>query len=117
MSVLAAPDRGVAETKPRESKPRPNLLSRPGRGLWWTAPIGTLLAVIPLSLAVAVQIPDSDYRLFYKAPRAIGGSDAALYLFAAGALALGTLIPLALRPGRPRRNWPSLPSEDRKSVV
>jgi oligosaccharide repeat unit polymerase len=67
------------------------------RGLWWVTPIGSLLMVIPISLAVALQIPDSDYRLFYKAPRVISASQAELFLAAAGALALGTLIPLAFR--------------------
>jgi hypothetical protein len=67
--------------------------------------------VIPLSLAVAIQIPDSDYRLFYKVPRVIDVSQAELFLVSAAALAIGTLIPLALRPGRIRHDWPDVPSK------
>ena len=78
------------------------------RGVWWVSPMGSLLMVVPLSLAVAVQIPDSDYRFFYKVPRVIGADQAELFLLSAGALILGTLVPQALRAGRNRRPWTTL---------
>jgi oligosaccharide repeat unit polymerase len=84
---------------------------RAPRGLWWTTPIGSLLMVVPLSLLVAVQIPDGDYRYFYKVPRVISGSQAGLFLLAAGVLALGTLIPLAARPALVRVDRSRLPDE------
>jgi oligosaccharide repeat unit polymerase len=83
----------------------------PRRGLWWITPIGSLLMVVPLSLAVAVQIPDADYRLFYKVPKIIGTGQAELFLLAAGTLALGALLPLAVRPESNARRWPTLRRE------
>lgn len=94
----------------REASAQPvRVVPRP-RGLWWLSPAGSLLLVVPLSLLTAVQIPDSDYRLFYKVPRVIGVSQAELFLVSAAALTIGTLVVSALDPRRGRRDWPTLPS-------
>ena len=63
---------------------------------------------MPLSLLVAVRIPDADYRLFYKVPRVISPAQTKLFLLAAAVLLLGTLLPLAVRFRPPRRDWPRL---------
>ena len=106
MTLLAPPE--PRTLTPRATPPRRWPVLR-GRGLWWVSPVGALLMVIPLSLIVAVQIPDSDYRFFYKVPRVIGVSQAELFLASAGMLAIGTLLPLAFRITRPKPNWPTLP--------
>lgn len=112
MTLSDAPTTRSAAPVGRKLKTGPRtLLVRAVRGVWWTTPIGSLAMVVPLSLAVAVQIPDSDYRLFYKVPRVISGGQTALFLAAAGMLALGSLLPLALRSLPPPRNWPGLSSE------
>lgn len=108
MTALAtAPNDGTDTTPARRPVERVPVRSA-APGTWWVTPVGSLLMVIPLSLVVALQIPDADYRLFYKAPRAIDANQAALFLTAAGVLALGTLMPLVLRPGRQARAWPPL---------
>ncbi len=87
------------------------LRPRPVRGVWWVSPIGSLVMVIPLSLTVGLQIPDGDYRFFYKVPKALGASSAELFFTAATVLAFGTLLPLAMRPARSRAHWPALPAQ------
>ncbi|MCW2529029.1 MAG: hypothetical protein JWM76_3889 [Pseudonocardiales bacterium] len=109
MSTLAPP---LPTIPPAETTERtaiaPVTLHRPARGLWWISPLGSLLMVVPLSLIVAARIPDSDYRLFYKVPRVIGASQVELFLLSAGALAIGSLVPLAFRMHPGRRDWPTL---------
>ena len=99
---------GRYESQPSSSVKRRSSRRTGGPGIWWVTPIGSLALVIPLSLLVALQIPDADYRLYYKVPRAIGVSQAELFLTAAAVLAAGTLIPLVLKPQRRGRNWPAL---------
>jgi len=99
-TLTSPPAKPVAE--------RATLLRRASRGLWWVSPAGSLLMVVPLSLAVALRISDPDYRLFYKVPKAISTPQAELFVLAAGLLALGALLPLALRPQRIRVGWPDL---------
>lgn len=81
------------------------LLQTPQRGLWWVSPVGSLALVLPLSLGLAVRIPDSSYRLFYREPRWMTGSQALLFLLAGVVLATASLLPLAAgRPGW-SRDW------------
>lgn len=108
--TLARP--GPAPIAPEVDRTRARsfvLVGRALRSVWWTTPLGSLVLVVPLSLAVAVQIPDSDYRLFYKVPRVISGSQSAVFLAAAGMLAVGTLLPLAARVRSAPRSWVALP--------
>lgn len=87
-------------------RPRRRLSLSTIGNLWWLTPAGSVAMVVPLSLLVAIQVPDADYRLFYKAPRVISTNQAELFLLCAAVLAIGALLPLAARFERPRRNWP-----------
>lgn len=117
-TVATRPPTAIAPSTPPApgpvtGSPRPltgprRLLRRPARGLWWVSPAGSLMLVVPLSLAVALRISDPDYRLFYKVPKAITTPQAELFLLAAGVLALGTLLAQVLRPTRLRADWPGL---------
>jgi len=78
------------------------------RGLWWVSPMGSLLFVVPLSLVVALRIPDADYRFFYKEPNVISTGQAQMFLLAAGVLALGSLLAVTVRPVRIPPAWPAL---------
>ncbi len=108
VDVRAAGDRasGDAGHRTRIAERRWTVVPRRAAALWWVTPLGSLLLVVPISLIVAIQIPDSDYRSFYRAPRAIGASQAVLFLAGAGVLAAGALLPLAARLRPVRLDWP-----------
>jgi oligosaccharide repeat unit polymerase len=90
----------------RAARRRASLPPTHPRGLWWVAPIGTILMVVPLSLYVSIANTQVDFRLFFRSPKLMTGHYALLFLMAAVFLAIGTALPQALRPSRWRPAWP-----------
>lgn len=78
------------------------------RGLWWFHPAGVILAVVPLSLLLAVRTSDRTFRLLYNTPRSLTSGQSLLFLAAGMLLLLGCLLPLALRAPRAMTTWPGL---------
>ena len=96
-------------------------MTRP-RWLWWVSPAGALLLVVPTSLLLAAGTSDLDFRLLYRTPKVVTGTQSLLFLAAGGALLLGVLVPVALRARRPAAAWPAGAAVDvdllrRSSVV
>lgn len=77
-------------------------------GLWWVSPLGALALVVPVPMWAALAVDDSEYRLQWNTPKAVG--DVTVLLAAAAALVLivGALVAqLGARPRR-QRAWPDL---------
>lgn len=82
------------------------------RWLWWVSPAGCLLLVVPVSLLLAAGTSDSDFRLLYRTPKVVTGTQTLQFLAAGGVLLLGVLA-AAARHGRPAPRtsaWPHLPA-------
>lgn len=83
---------------------------RPGptHGLWWAAPAGSMLLVLPIALWLSWSTSDLSFRLLYRSPKVLQEEE--VLLFAAGALALllGVVVVLAAFPGQWKQGWPHL---------
>lgn len=97
-----------ARTAGRPGQPGTGRGARTGRSLWWVSPVGAVMLVVPGTLLLSVRLSDLDFRLFYRVPKAITGSQSALLLAAAGLLALGALLPATFAAPRWPRPWPAL---------
>lgn len=79
-----------------------------GRGLWWATPAGIILFVVPVSMLLAVNTTDLEFRQLYRVPKALTSTEVVLMLLAAGLLLIGALLPLGLRRSGWSAAWPGL---------
>lgn len=79
-----------------------------GRGLWWATPAGIVLLVVPLSMILAVNTSDLEFRQLYRVPKSLTSGEVLLMLLVAALLLVGTLLPLGLRRSGWSAAWPDL---------
>ena len=85
------------------------------KGLWWLSPAGAVLLVVPITLWLATQADDAQYRARWRVPKALTNATAEMFVAAVLVFSLAAMWQLSHnedRPYQPDGRWPHLrPSE------
>ena len=83
------------------------------KGLWWLSPAGAVLLVVPVTLWLATQATDAQYRARWRVPKALTSATAEMFVAAVLVFALAAMWQLAKTeesPYQPAGPWPHLRS-------